>query len=183
MLGVSLSSCHRYHPATVERSCQSDFDLPCCLRPKRGGSAFGTDSRGHLCVHFRYGPMTRNLPCGGLVGRLHELSLPLPCYPSYRASDYYSGRTDSCRTHQPSLDTHFFMPYISGSGVASFPLRPCTTARQYEDLSGPDVVRMRVPGFLTPWGPVPPHHYGVTSIAFGHADSLDTPNINPFDAQ
>ena len=108
MLGVSLSSCHRYHPAKVERPCQSDFDLPCCLRPRHEGSAFGTDSRGHLYVHFRYGPMTRNLPYGGLVGRLHELGLPLPCYPSYRASDYYSGRTDSCR-NTPAFAGHTYL--------------------------------------------------------------------------
>ena len=85
MLGVSLSSCHRYHPAEVDRSYQSVFDRSCCLRPWAGGSAFGAHSRGHLCVHSRYGPMTRNLPFGGLVGRLHELGYPLPCYPSYRA--------------------------------------------------------------------------------------------------
>ena len=82
---MSLSSCYRYHPAEVKRSCQPDFDLPCCLRPETGGSAFGKHSRGHLCVHFRYGPMTRRLPQGSAVGRLHEFGLPLPCYPSYRA--------------------------------------------------------------------------------------------------
>ena len=85
LLGVSLSSCHRYHPAEVDRSCQSDFDLPCCLHPEHEGSAFGTASRGHLCVHFRYGPTTRRLPQGNAVGRLHRLSFPLPCYPSYKA--------------------------------------------------------------------------------------------------
>ena len=85
MLGVSLSSCHRYHPAEVDRSYQSDFVLPCCLRPRSGGSAFGIMSRGHLCVHFRYGPTTRRLPLGAAVGRLHEFGLPPPCYPSYKA--------------------------------------------------------------------------------------------------
>ena len=29
--------------------------------------------------------MTRDLPYGDRVGRLHELGFPLPCYPSYRA--------------------------------------------------------------------------------------------------
>ncbi len=30
-------------------------------------------------------PNTRNLPKGGRVGRLHEVSFPLPCYPNWRA--------------------------------------------------------------------------------------------------
>ena len=67
LLGMSLSSCHRYHPAEVEQPSHSAFGCPCCLRPPVVGSAFGPSHfRGHLCVHFRYGPMTRNLPPGRL---------------------------------------------------------------------------------------------------------------------
>ena len=63
MLGMSWSSCHRYHPAEVEQPCRSAFGCPCCLRRTVVGSAFGAlHFRGHLCVHFRYGPMTRSLP-------------------------------------------------------------------------------------------------------------------------
>ena len=36
-------------------------DAPCCLRPKSEGSGFGFQYfRGHLRVHFRYGPVTRS---------------------------------------------------------------------------------------------------------------------------
>ncbi len=41
VLGLSLSSCHRYHPAEVGRPYQSAFDRPCRLRPPVVGSAFG----------------------------------------------------------------------------------------------------------------------------------------------
>ncbi len=40
-------------------SHQSVCDIPCCLRPEPGGSAFETGMyRGHLWVHSRYGPVT-----------------------------------------------------------------------------------------------------------------------------
>ena len=35
---------------------------PCCLRPTVAGSAFGIHFRGHLRVHLRCSPMTRDLP-------------------------------------------------------------------------------------------------------------------------
>src|SRR6266566_4605682 len=35
-------------------------DVPCCLRPTGVGSASEVRVSGHLCVHFRYGPMTRS---------------------------------------------------------------------------------------------------------------------------
>ena len=63
MLGRSWSSCRRYHPAEVEQPSRSAFGCPCCLRRPVVGSAFGASHfRGHFCVHFRYGPMTRSLP-------------------------------------------------------------------------------------------------------------------------
>ena len=63
MLGMSWSSCRRYHPAEVEQPSHSAFGCPCCLRRWVVGSAFGAwHFRGHLCVHLRYGPMTRSLP-------------------------------------------------------------------------------------------------------------------------
>ena len=40
---------------------QPDCDGPCCLRPSSTGSASGACVfRGHLCVHLRYGPVTRS---------------------------------------------------------------------------------------------------------------------------
>jgi hypothetical protein len=41
---------------------QSDFGTPCCLRQSGVGSALGFPFRGHICVHCRYGPVTRSLP-------------------------------------------------------------------------------------------------------------------------
>ena len=37
------------------------------------------------CVHFRYGPVTRNLPWGGLVDRLRRFCCHLARYPNYGA--------------------------------------------------------------------------------------------------
>jgi hypothetical protein len=63
LLGMSLPPCCRFHPAEVSVPCRSDFGTPCCLRPTEAGSAFGsTLSRGHIRVHCRYGPVTRDLP-------------------------------------------------------------------------------------------------------------------------
>ena len=47
----------------------------------------------------------------------------------------------------------FFIPYISGFGVATFPSRSCTNAGQYEDLPGPDKVCACVSGVLDTVGP------------------------------
>src|SRR5262245_66692112 len=52
--------------------------------------------RGHIYVHCRYGPVTRDLPKGDLVDRLQDFGFPPPCYPNYRASDFYPGRSVSC---------------------------------------------------------------------------------------
>ncbi len=51
--------------------------------------------RGHLCVCFRYGPVTRNHPEDGFVDGLQVIGLPPPCHPSYGASGSYPGGTDS----------------------------------------------------------------------------------------
>ena len=42
----------------------------------------GKHSRGHLCVHFRYGPMAHCHPKDDLVDRLQRFSFLPPCYPS-----------------------------------------------------------------------------------------------------
>jgi hypothetical protein len=61
------------------------------------GSALGAfHFRGHIYVHFCYGPMTRAFSKEMPVDRLQSLGFPPPCYPSYGASDSYPGRTDSC---------------------------------------------------------------------------------------
>ena len=86
MLGMSLSPCCRFHPAEVNEPYRSDFGCSCCLRPPVEGSAFGaTHFRGHICVHFRYGPVTRRLPEGDVVDRLQSFGFRHLCYPNYGA--------------------------------------------------------------------------------------------------
>jgi hypothetical protein len=51
------------HPTEVMVPCRSAFGTPCCLHPTVAGSALGaTHFRGHIHVHRRYGPVTRDLP-------------------------------------------------------------------------------------------------------------------------
>ena len=97
MLGMSLSPCCRFHPAEVMVPCRSDFGTPCCLHPTVAGSTLGAiHFRGHIHVHCRYGPVTRDLPEGDLVDRLQDLGFPPPCYPNYGAPDCCPGRSTSC---------------------------------------------------------------------------------------
>ncbi len=90
-LDMSLPPCCRFHPAEVKVSHRSDFDTSYCLRLYVAGSALGsTHFRGHLRVHRRYGPVTRNLPKGDLVDGLQDFEIlvsrhPLSCHPNYRA--------------------------------------------------------------------------------------------------
>jgi len=94
LLSVSLPPCCRYHPAGVGQPFQPVFGCPCCLRPQDAGSASGAPHfRGHLCVYFRYGLVTRCHPSDDFVDRLQSFGFPPPCYPSYGASGSYPGRT------------------------------------------------------------------------------------------
>jgi len=69
-------------------------DHPCCLRRTVAGSASGAiHFRGHICVHFRYGPMAHCHPKDDLVDRLQRFGFLPPCYPSYEASDFCPGGT------------------------------------------------------------------------------------------
>ena len=62
-LGVSLPPCRRFHPAEVKVPRRSAFGTSCCLHSTVASSALGfTHFRGHIRVHCRYGPMTRDLP-------------------------------------------------------------------------------------------------------------------------
>jgi len=49
-------------PRQSQWSYQSVFGHSWCLRPTVAGSASGAPHfRGHLCIHLRYGPVTRSL--------------------------------------------------------------------------------------------------------------------------
>ena len=91
LLSVSLPSCCRSHPARVARrysqfaTIHAAFTLQLRARPPE------KHFRGHLCVHFRYGPMARHHPKDDAVNRFQKFGFPPPCYPSYEASDSYLG--------------------------------------------------------------------------------------------
>jgi len=79
--------CHRAAANTPPECLTASVSCgnPCCLRPFGAGSAPGVFGfRGHLCVHFRCGPMTRSPSQDGFVDRLHSLRLLHECDPSYR---------------------------------------------------------------------------------------------------
>ena len=64
--------------------------------------------------------------------------------------------------------------------LPSFPLRPHTTTRRFEDLPGPDDVLVYVPWFFDPGGPpfASPNRLG--SVAFDNSKNLGTPENNHF---
>ena len=62
MLSASSSPCRRYHPAGVRSASAS---LRYAMLPSSFGCGLGLRGlhfRGHLCVHSRYGPVTRRPP-------------------------------------------------------------------------------------------------------------------------
>src|SRR5579863_1773431 len=86
ILATVLSLPPRWSKLPLQPSCVS----PCCLRPPVGGSASrARHFRGHLCVHFRYGPVTCSPSNEGFVDGLQSLGFPLPCHPSYGAYGFY----------------------------------------------------------------------------------------------
>ena len=93
LLCVSLPSCCRLYPARVDRRF-SQVRLSMLPSPgRRGLGLWGHIFRGHICVHFRYGPMAHCHPKDDLVDRLQRFSFLPPCYPSYEASDFCPGGT------------------------------------------------------------------------------------------
>ena len=130
LLGMSLSPCCRFHPAEVKVPRRPDFGTPCCLRPSVAGSALGsTHFRGHLRVHCRYGPVTRNLPTGDLVDRLQKSWFPATLLSKLRG----------LLTLAPAGLSLLNMPAFSGhtTGHADFPhpafsrsIRPSLSAGQ-----------------------------------------------------
>ena len=74
-------------PRRSERALQSVCARPCCLHPWKEGSASGVLAfRGHLWVHFRYGPVTCSPSQGWLCQLASSASFPPHgCNPSYGA--------------------------------------------------------------------------------------------------
>src|SRR5207248_11163336 len=91
--------CHRAVATTPPERLAASASLRRSMLPSPSSWGFGpgaTHFRGHLCVHFRYGPMTHCHPKDGLVDRLQRFSFLPPCYPSYEASDFCLGGTNEC---------------------------------------------------------------------------------------
>ena len=115
-----LSSCRRFHPAGADQAIQSfrrsvearvgsvyislgdgsppvlpEFPLfacPCCLGQKTAGSASGAISfRGHICVHFRYGPTTRSATFRGLCQQATRVRFLSPVLLKLPGFDFYLG--------------------------------------------------------------------------------------------
>jgi hypothetical protein len=85
LLSMSLSSCHRYHPAGVVRRFSQFATSHAVFTPRLRVRPPDLRISRLLRVHFRYGPTTCNHPKDGFVDRLQNLGLPPPCYPSYGA--------------------------------------------------------------------------------------------------
>ena len=91
-------------------------DGPCCLRPPVAGSASGASHfRGHLCVHSRYGPVTRSPSRGGLRrwASGHSVSLLPAIQATGRLAVAPVGLTP---TEHVSLWTHLFFAKTPPSG-------------------------------------------------------------------
>ena len=127
----SWPTCHRCHRAELKRMCQSEFGLPCCLRPWNACSAFAILSHGHLCFQFPYGPKTRRLPQKGAIDRLHECDLWPPCCPGYKTLILaFTGRSPAEHTGwrlavgalAARLSTRFAVPHIAARSAFAIPV-------------------------------------------------------------
>ena len=79
--------CHRAAANTPPECLTASVSCgdPCCLRPFGAGSAPGVFGfRGHLCVHFRCGPMTRSPSQRWLCRSALSARFLRECDPSYR---------------------------------------------------------------------------------------------------
>src|SRR5215472_13331729 len=93
------------HPAGAARRVNRPATSRAAFALTVAGSASGaTHFRGHLAFTFVTARQLAPIPRMGLSRGFRTVGFPPACPPSYRASDCYPGRTNSCRTHQPFLD-------------------------------------------------------------------------------
>ena len=95
---------------------------PCCLRPIREGSASeAIKFRGHLCVRFRYGPMTRSSTRSGLCWQAPSVQFPSRPLPMLRGVGSSLGRSPFLlNTLSYAGRTRTASVLHPGSGVISF---------------------------------------------------------------
>lgn len=114
-------------PRQSEWPYQSVFGYPCCLRLTVAGSASGASHfRGHLCVHFRYGPVTRSHPLRIALSMGFRYSVSL--LPAIQATEFLiltlAGLT-------PAEHTSLSWTHNRTSG---FPIHPALRLRQWDAL-------------------------------------------------
>ncbi len=80
-----VSPCCRLHPAEVVSRVGQISAAHAAFAPISRAQPSGLSFRGHIRVHFRYGPVTRTFPCGRFVDRLQIIAFAPLCYPSYGA--------------------------------------------------------------------------------------------------
>ena len=134
LLSASSSPCRRYHPARVsQRFSQSALRHAAFVLRKRTRPPDLMCSRGYLCVHSRYGPVTRRPPFTVAVSMGFRSSVSLlpaiqatglwllprrVCSPAERASLCWTHfRTHQCSYIDLFIDrgtVHLFIP-IAGS--------------------------------------------------------------------
>jgi len=88
LLDTASSPCCRSYPAGVTNriSQPATSHAAFVLRERTRPPELST-SRGHLCVHFRYGPVTRSPPWKmALSMGFRPLAFPPVCHPSYWVS-------------------------------------------------------------------------------------------------
>jgi hypothetical protein len=90
--------CHRATANTPPECLTASVSCgdPCCLRPFGAGSAPGVFGfRGHLCVHFRCGPMTRSPSQRWLCRSASFASFPPQMRSKLQGPDSCPGRSTS----------------------------------------------------------------------------------------
>ncbi len=93
-------------PRRSEPSPQPACGASCCLRPTVGGSASGASHfRGHLCVHFRYGPVTRSPSRGWLYRWASDTRFP-SYLPSKLQGLWLLPRQDYLLLNMPAFAGH-----------------------------------------------------------------------------
>ena len=92
LLNVSLSSCRRYRPARAYRRIGQFVQRSILPSPPQCGFGLWVlGFRGHLCVHFRYSPMTCSPSQGWLCQSTPCTSFPPRMRFKLQGSDFYPG--------------------------------------------------------------------------------------------
>jgi hypothetical protein len=95
LLKVSLSSCCRYRPARASRRISQFATIHVAFTTACGVRPLGLVSRGNLCFHFHYGPMTCSPSHGWLRRSTPRASFPPRMRSQLQGSDFSPGGSTS----------------------------------------------------------------------------------------